>query len=156
MFKIIGGGITMNKIELKKYYDQCEKMNDIFCDYMEKNGLSLFSFNDDTLGYGVDASKEDKFSPLFELSHWYNKHSITVEDRNGNSLIPFGAVAVYSLTVTDNMEEKELLDKFKKMLEDIYSIYGKYDKNNRLDFENSDMDTEYREYNDEYEDEICK
>ena len=42
------------------------------------------------------------------------------------------------------------------MLNDVYSKYGNYSKKNRLDFTYNDMETEYKEYNDEYKDEICK
>ena len=131
------------------FHKQGEKVNKIFCDFMKEKGFSTWEHDDKDLGFGVIASNSnDKFIPIFELHNWHypESHSIFVEDRNGNSILTGDTVAIYSMDIDENWTENDILDKFKIMLEDVYSKYGKYDKNNRLDFVFNEMQMERKEF----------
>ena len=133
------------------FYKRVEKMNKIFCDFMEEKGFSTFTFDDIDLGLGASASNDkDDFVPIFEFQNYPypESHTIFVEDRNGNSILSGNTVAIYSLNIAENMDysEKEMLEKFKIMLESVYEKYGFYNKTNRLDFAFNEMKIERKEF----------
>ncbi len=138
--------------KINDFYKRVEKMNKIFCDFMEKKGFLTFTFDDIDLGLGASASNdEDKFIPLFEFQNFLDpeSHSIFVEDRNGSSILTGNLVAIYSLEIDENTDysEKAILEKFKIMLESVYEKYGCYNKNNRLDFAFNEMEEEDKDFN---------
>ena len=83
------------------FYKRVEKMNKIFCDFMEEKGFSTFTFDDIDLGLGASASNDkDDFVPIFEFQNYPypESHTIFVEDRNCNSILSGNTVAIYSLS----------------------------------------------------------
>ena len=135
--------------DIKIFHKQGKKINKIFCDFMEEKGFSTWEHDDKDLGFGVIASNSnDKFIPIFELKNWHypEAHSIFVIDRNGNSILTGEIAAIYSLNIVENWNEEEIEKRFKTMLEDIYSKYEKYSKNNRLDFSFNELIMERKNY----------
>ncbi len=138
-----------NMKEFDLYYEQANKVNDIFYDFMNKKGFDVRRHDLKNLGFGAKASNNsDKFIPLFELCQWQypESHCIFVYDRNGNSALTGDTVAIYSIDINENWTENDILNKFKIMLEEVYSKYGKYNKKNRLDFVFNEMEEDRKEF----------
>lgn len=125
------------------------KIWDEFESFMSERGYRVVSHNDQYMGRGSTACKDDKFVPIFNLHVWggsivENFVSILVEDRNGNAILGGPAVAIYSMPDTGDSEKNRLV--FSKMLNDAYEKYGGYSKSNRLDFAFNEMKEDRRVY----------
>lgn len=132
-----------------KFLEQEKIVEDIFYDFFKSKGY-FTRINDDikNIGYGGIAVADDKFALIFELHGFpYPKSfSVSAEDRNGNFVVMGETVAIYSIIPDDNISKSELEEKFKTLLNDIYSKYKVYSKENRLDFVYKNMELERKEY----------
>lgn len=132
-----------------KFLEQEKIAEDLFYNFFKNEGY-FTRINDDikNMGYGGFAVKDDKFALIFNLhSYPYPKSfMISAEDRNGNQVIIGETVAVYSYSPDDKINDKELQEKFKIMLNDIYSKYKNYSKENRLDFAYNELEVERKDY----------
>lgn len=124
-----------------------EKVTNMFCDFMEKKGFHILLDEDIERG-GMAVHNDDDFVPIFSLRNWNcpDEHCIFVDDRNGSFIVSGDTAAIYSLEVDETWTEKEILNKFKEMLDDVYEKYGQYSKSNRLDFVFNEMEMERKEY----------
>lgn len=125
------------------------KIWDEFDNFMSEHGYRVVSHNDQYMGRGTTACKDDKFVPVFNLHVWggtivENFVSIHIEDRNGNSILDGPMVAIYSMSDTGDSKKNSLV--FSKMLNDAYEKYGGYSKSNRLDFAFNEMKEDRRVY----------
>lgn len=133
---------------IKRQVSQIELWNK-FNDLMFERGYSVFTHDDEYMGRGSVASKEDKFSPIFNLCLWggevpENFVSIHIEDRNGSTILNGDTVAIYSMVDTGDQEKNALV--FSKMVDDACEKYGVYSKSNRLDFVFNEMKQDRRTY----------
>lgn len=138
-------------INREKFLEQESIIEKVFFDFMVEKGYRVSINEGDSiqyLGYGGDAIKEDKFAVFFRLvSNIYPRSfSIFVTDRNGNSIITGETVAIYSIESDDNADNKELVSKFKILLNDIYNKYKDYSRENRLEFSYNELEMERKDY----------
>lgn len=135
--------------DIAKFHKQGKEIIKIFCDFMKEKGLTAWEHDSIGSGFGATAfDKKDRFIPIFKLYNLLSSesYSIFVEDRNGNPLLKGNTAAIYSLDINENWTEEEIEKKFKIMLKDVYSKYGKYNKSNRLDFSFRGLFMEKKEY----------
>lgn len=138
-------------IDRRNFLEQEQEIEDIFYDFMTENGYSVHFHRDEDIkymGYGGMAVKEDKFAPFFSLSGniYPRSFSVFVEDRNGNFILTGETAAIYSISASPESNIKELKDKFKILLNDIYNKYKVYSKENRLDFVYNELKLERKNY----------
>lgn len=132
----------------KRQLSQTDLWND-FIDFMHERGYSVLSHDDEFMGCGSVASKEDRFAPIFNLHVWggeiaENFISIHVEDRNGSAILTGDTAAIYSMVDIGDHQKNLLV--FTKMLDDAYEKYGVYSRSNRLDFVFNEMVQDRRTY----------
>lgn len=132
----------------KRQLSQTELWNK-FNDSMFERGYRVFTHDDEDMGRGSVASKEDKFAPIFNLCLWggeiaENFVSIHIVDRNGSSILYGDTVAIYSLV--DTGDQKKNLLVFSKMVDDACEKYGVYSRSNRLDFVFNEMKLDRKTY----------
>lgn len=133
---------------------QEDMIENIFATFMEQQGYYVSLNQDESvkyLGYGgLAVHKDDKFSLMFQLNGnlYPRSFSISVKDRNGNFVLMGETVAIYSLSADDNTNYKELSEKFKILLNDVFEKYKIYSKENRLDFVFNNLEMERKSYTD--------
>ncbi len=130
----------------EKYDEQANIIEDLFFDFMEKQGYSILEYD---CRRGGIAYKTDKFCVLFKLNatSYPRNFTIHVEDRNGYFALDGDTAAIYSLSECSDLSNEELTKKFKKLLNDVYEKYEIYNKSNRLDFVYNELEVERKEYN---------
>jgi len=138
-------------MDTKNFIEQEQELEEIFDEFMSKEGYSVHIHGEDDLkyfGYGGYAIKEDKFAVIFNLRGqvYPRGFSISVSDRNGNLVIMGETVAIYSISATSDTPKEELVNKFKIMLNDIYNKYKIYSRENRLDFVYNEYEIERKKY----------
>lgn len=138
-------------IDTKNFQKQEKEIEKIFYNFMKEKGYSVLLHTEEDIkymGYGGIAVKEDKFAVFFELSGnvYPRGFSVKVEDRNGNFVLTGETAALYSLSATPEMDIKELTEKFKILLNDIYEKYKVYSRENRLDFVYNELKEERKDY----------
>jgi len=140
---------------IKEFLEQENIIEDVFYNFMKDKGYSVSLYNEEDLkymGYGGFAVADDKFAIIFKLSNnpYPRSFSVFAEDRNGYFAIDGETAAIYSILIDENsnMDNDELKSKFEILLEDIYTKYSVYSKNNRLDFVFNEMEIERKNYED--------
>lgn len=136
---------------VKEFEKQCKRINQIFCNYLKEKNYDAWNFDEENMKKGAFACKDDKFVPIIKLHNWRypESHSISVIDRNGNTVIEGETAAVYSLEIDekDNNSIDEIAEMFEIMLNEVYLKYGNYDRNNRLDFAFNELEIDRKNFN---------
>lgn len=140
-------------IDRRNFLEQEEAVENIFYDFMKEKGYTVHFHKDEDIkymGYGGNAVKEDKFALFFSLhgNVYPREFIVCAEDRNGNFVLMGEAAAVYGVSATPDTNTKELTDKFKILLNDIYEKYKVYSKENRLDFVFNELEQDRKNYDD--------
>lgn len=132
-----------------KFLEQERIIEEIYYDFFKSKGYYTH-INDDieTSGYGGYAVKEDRFAVIFELIIFpYPKEfMISVKDRNGSQVIYGESAANYSYSPSDEVSDEEIKEKFQILLNDVYSKYKIYSRDNRLDFVYNNLKVENKDY----------
>lgn len=136
---------------VKEFEKQCKRINQIFCNYLKEKNYDVWNFDEENMKKGAFACKDDKFVPIIKLHNcWFpERHSISVIDRNGNTIIEGETAAEYSLEIDekDNNSIDEIAEMFEIMLNEVYLKYGNYDRNNRLDFAFNELEVDEKDFN---------
>lgn len=136
---------------VKEFEKQCKRINQIFCNYLKEKNYDVWNFDEENMKKGAFACKDDKFVPIIMLHNcWFpERHSISVIDRNGNTIIEGETAAEYSLEIDekDNNSIDEIAEMFEIMLNEVYLKYGNYDRNNRLDFAFNELEVDEKDFN---------
>lgn len=136
---------------VKEFEKQCKRINQIFCNYLKEKNYYVWNFDEENMKKGAFACKDDKFVPIIMLHNcWFpERHSISVIDRNGNTIIEGETAAEYSLEIDekDNNSIDEIAEMFEIMLNEVYLKYGNYDRNNRLDFAFNELEVDEKDFN---------
>ena len=136
---------------VKEFEKQCKRINQIFCNYLKEKNYDVWNFDEENMKKGAFACKDDKFAPIIMLHNcWFpERHSISVIDRNGNTIIEGETAAEYSLEIDekDNNSIDEIAEMFEMMLNEVYLKYGNYDRNNRLDFAFNELEVDEKDFN---------
>ena len=136
---------------VKEFEKQCKRINQIFCNYLKEKNYDAWNFDEENKKKGAFACKDDKFVPIIKLHNcWFpERHSISVIDRNGNTIIEGETAAEYSLEIDekDNNSIDEIAEMFEIMLNEVYLKYGNYDRNNRLDFAFNELEIDRKNFN---------
>lgn len=133
---------------------QEDMIENIFATFMKQQGYYVKLNQDEDIKYlgygGLAVHKDDKFSLMFELTgNLYPRcFNVSVKDRNGNFMLMGETVAIYSLSAHDNTNYKELSEKFKMLITDVFEKYKVYSKENRLDFVFNNLEMERKSYTD--------
>ena len=141
----------LNKLNKENFVNQMELVETIFYDYMTDKGY-LVNINKGEevkyLGYGGYATKDDKFAIFFKLceQNYPRTFAVFAVDRNGYFAIDGETVAIYNLSISDDMTNYDIEEKFKELLKDIYEKYSIYSKENRLDFVYNEYEIERKNY----------
>ncbi len=136
------------------FFKQEDMIENIFATFMEQQEyyVRLNQYDDiKYLGFGgLAVNKNDKFALMFELNGNLSPRSfsISVKDRNGNFVLMGETVAIYSLSADDNTNYKDLSEKFKILINDVFEKYKIYSKENRLDFVFNNLEIERKSFTD--------
>lgn len=138
-------------INREKFLEQEGIIEEVFFNFMSEKNYDVRINDGDSikyLGYGGNAVKDDTFAVLFKLVNfpYPRSFSVFVEDRNGNLVLTGETAAIYSIEADDNIDNKELVNKFKILLNDVYNKYKDYSKENRLDFVYNGLEMERKDY----------
>lgn len=122
-----------------------------FDNFMDKLGYQVIAHNDEYMGRGSVAFKEDRFAPIFNLHLWSGATSddfvsLHVLDRNGYTVLAGKTSAIYSMADAGDNGKNVLI--FEKMLGDALEKYSGYSRDNRLDFAFNELEQDRRAYDD--------
>lgn len=130
--------------------DEIRTIIEKFENFFEEKGYRTYTHvRDKYLGTGSQAihKDDDTFRPIFTLSVGiYPRYlSIHVEDRNGNNVCSGNTAAIYMIDNIGDLDEN-VLNRYNKLLEDVYNKYSVYSRENRLDFIFNNLDEDRQNY----------
>lgn len=125
------------------------KIKEKFKEYMKERGYEIWKSETPNYGITYTASKEsDRYVPLIELQYGSNyrykisEYEISVKDRDGENGLYGEIVASYYLHSEYETDEEIIMSEFNRMLDDVYTKYSKYSRENRLDSVFNNLESE--------------